>query len=181
VRQRPGEPAPDFTATTWAGATLRLADLRGRPLWLAFFRYASCPLCNLRVADIIERWPDLASCDLQLVAVFQSTPESIGRYVGRQEPPFPIICDPEEQLYRLYGVEHSLKALLAPSNVPLGIKAAARGFLPGRMDGTKSRVPADFLIDREGVIVDAFYGDTIGEHIPFARVMDFLDRKDEAA
>ncbi|MCA9564687.1 MAG: redoxin domain-containing protein, partial [Myxococcales bacterium] len=111
-----GQLAPDFRAMTWEGQELSLSDFEGQPLWLAFFRYASCPLCNLRVHDIIERFDQFSQNGLAIVAVFQSPRESIERYVGKQVPQFPLICDPEEKLYEAYELESSLAAFASPAN-----------------------------------------------------------------
>ncbi len=37
-------------------------------------------------------------------------------------------------------------------------------------------IPADFLINEEGIVVSVFAGGDIGEHIPFERVERFLTR-----
>jgi cytochrome oxidase Cu insertion factor (SCO1/SenC/PrrC family) len=39
VRSMERKPAPDFELTDLEGATVRLGDLRGRPVVLAFFAY----------------------------------------------------------------------------------------------------------------------------------------------
>lgn len=172
-RLRAGEAAPKFQADVWTGARLDLARYRGRRLWLAFFRYASCPLCNLRVHEMIQRYGEFQRLGLELVAVFQSPKESIARYVGKQQPPFPLLADPEEELYRLYRLESSLGGFVTPRNLPSLAKALKLGFLPGRMEATVTRVPADFLIDADGVIREAFYGERIGDHIPLETVLRF--------
>jgi peroxiredoxin len=175
MRLTTGAIAPSFEAQDWKERAHRLEDLRGHMVWLAFFRYASCPLCNLRVHQLIQRYDELTARDLRVLAVFQSPPASIARYVGEQEPPFPLLCDPEERLYGLYGLEHGLGAYVSPRNAPALTMATAKGFLPGKMEGTKTRIPADFLIDPEGVIQDVFYGSVIADHIPFERVERFLE------
>jgi peroxiredoxin len=169
-----GDIAPDFEAPVLGGGLISLASLRGRKVWLAFFRYASCPLCNLRVHRMIERHPVLERHGLAVVAVFQSPLERLERHVGRQRPPFPLASDPSESLYRLYGVGASVSGLAAPRVMAGLVQAAREGFRAGRPDGTLSRIPADFLIDEEGRVVDAFHGRDIGDHIPFERVERFL-------
>lgn len=169
----PGQSAPDFEATNWDGTPVRLADHRDRKVWLAFFRYASCPLCNLRVHDIIARHADLASRGVDVLAVFQSPPERIASYVGKQAPPFPILADPTEALYGKYGLRTSLLAYLHPKNFGVVFRAMRRGFLPGPPDGSATRVPGDFLIRPDGTLADAFYGKVIADHIPFERVEAF--------
>lgn len=176
-----GERALDFTARTWKGDTVRLSDSAGTKRWLAFFRYASCPLCNLRVRDIGRRYEQLTEAGLVVLAVFQSPAESVAEYVGTQEPAFPLICDPEEDLYRLYGLETSLAGFLSPMNLGRVAAATKAGFKPGRMEGSKTRIPGDFLIDEEGFVRDAFYGKVIADHIPFERVEAFVGEKEPTA
>jgi peroxiredoxin len=169
-----GAQAPDFQARSWDGTDVALSDFRGRKLWLAFFRYASCPLCNLQVRKILVRWDALQAKGLSLLAVFQSPAASIAEYVGQQAPPFPLIADPEERLYRLYGLETSLAGFLSPRNMVRVGQALKAGFKPGRTEGSKTRIPGDFLVDGDGRVRDAYYGEVIADHIPFERVEAFI-------
>jgi len=170
MKLKAGQKAPDFTAQVWNGPDLKLSDFKGQKVWLAFFRYAACPLCNLRVRDIIRRYDSLTARGVKVVAVFQSPKESFDEYVGRQNPPFPMISDPEEKLYRQYGLEAKLGAFLSPKNLAYAAEAAKAGFISMTPDGTKTRIPADFLIGPDGTIEDVFYGEIIAEHIPLERV-----------
>ena len=45
--------------------------------------------------------------------------------------------------------------------------------MPGRMEGSKTRIPGDFLIDPKGGIGGTYYGEVIADHIPFERVEHF--------
>ena len=38
-----GRTAPPFVGQRYDGGTISSADLRGKPVWLGFYRYASCP------------------------------------------------------------------------------------------------------------------------------------------
>ena len=98
----------------------------------------------------------------------------MAKYVGRQNPPFPLVSDPEEKLYSLYGLETSLAAYLSPMNFGRLGNAMAAGFAPGSPEGSKTRIPADFLLDGEQMIQHAFYGKVIADHIPFETVDRFL-------
>ncbi len=174
MRLKAGDKAPDFTAKVWNGPDLKLSDFQGQKVWLAFFRYASCPLCNLRVRDIIRRHDEFKSKGLKVIGIFQSPLESFDEYVGKQNPPFPLVSDPEEKLYKIYGLEASLGAFLSPRNLAFGLEAAKAGFMAVDPDGTKTRIPADFLIGPDGVIRDVFYGEIIADHIPIDRVDRFI-------
>ena len=169
----PGTPAPEFSATTWEGERVDLAQLRGRKLWLAFFRHVNCPFCNLRIHEMQQRagaWRG----QLQIVAVFQSPATKFKGAPLRAETWYPLISDPEETLYRLYGLSASLQAMLNPAIGMALVRAAVQGYLPRATDGSFGRIPADFLIDAEGVISDAYYGSHIADHIPLPQVEAFL-------
>lgn len=169
-----GEKAPGFDAVTLGGKSISLSDLRGRKVWLAFFRYAGCPLCNLRISEIMQRYEGYRRQGLNILAVFQSPLVKMKKYVGKQSPPFPLLSDPEENLYALYGLEKRLSGMITPSVSLKLAKATVKGFLPGMPDGAKSRIPGDFLIDKQGIVMDAFYGRDIADHIPFDRTEKFI-------
>src|SRR5262245_60572110 len=107
MRLHAGTPAPQFETEDAWGARIRLSDFAGRPILLSFFRNAACALCNLRVHQLIERFPDFRPADLAILAVFESSAERLRAGVGRQDVPFPLIADPDARLYDLYGVESS--------------------------------------------------------------------------
>jgi peroxiredoxin len=168
-----GDRAPAFSATTWLGEAIELESYRGRKVWLAFFRFASCPLANLRIHEIGKR-QDLSLDGLQIVAIFPSPRERIAAYVGKQNPPFPLVSDPRERLYMLYGLRASAAGLIGRDLGLRTVQAAALGFHPGPMDGTITRLPGDFLIDQEGVVRHVHNGEDVGDHIPFEHVLGFI-------
>jgi peroxiredoxin len=176
MRLQAGQPAPDFLRPDIGGISIRLGDYRGRYLLLSFYRYASCPFCNLRVHELLQRLSEFEKRGLSLVGVFQSAREAIMDHVGKQQPPFPIIPDPAHDLYRRYGVETSLPALLLGLTVRMGraLKAMRKGFLPGRMEGHVTLVPADFLIGPDGNILIAYYGKDISDHLPIEIILQQL-------
>ena len=168
-----GDRAPVFSATTWLGEGIAIESSRGRKVWLAFFRFASCPLANLRVHEISKRH-DLWADGLQIIAVFPSPRERIAAHVGKQNPPFPLVSDPHETLYLQYGLRASVAGLIGKDVGLRTIQAAALGFLPGPTDGTITRLPGDFLIDEEGVVRHARHGEDVADNIPFDRVLEFI-------
>lgn len=168
MRLQAGQAAPAFAAQDVFGRLIRLDDYRGRYLFLSFYRHASCPFCNLRVHELMQQLAEFAGRNLSLVAVFQSPRAQIERYIGKQQPPFPILPDPRLQLYQAYGVETSLRGLLIGATRRLGrvLRAMRLGYLPGRIEGSVARVPADFLIGPRGEILIAYYGRDISDHLP---------------
>ena len=127
---------------------------------------------------MIRSYPELSAKGLQIIAIFQSPIESILQYVGKQDAPFPIVPDPAQQLYKLYGVETSWMGF-AKAGLELGklVESTKLGFLPGKMEGDINRVPADFLIDENGIIHTAFYGADISDHLPEKEIDRFVNGK----
>lgn len=172
-----GDMAPDFAVTALDGAPIALGDYRGRRVLLSFYRYASCPLCNLRVHTLRQHHAGWQTRGLDLLAVFQSPAERLTRYVGTQAPPFPLIPDPAQRLYAQYGVGHSWQGFLAAwmGRLPeIGRAVLRRGFLPGTVEGGIHRIPADFIIDEQGRVLRAYYGQDIGDHLPLGEIEALL-------
>jgi len=173
-----GAQAPLFETSSLGDIPpIRLQDYRGRRVLLSFYRYASCPLCNLRIHELARRSDTWKAQGLDMLAVFQSPDGKMQQYVGKQKLPFPLVPDPEERLYVLYRVGHSWVGFLkawAMRLPEIGRSVIGKGFLPGSVEGSIHRVPADFLIDRDGTIAMAYYGRDIGDHVPLEQVESFI-------
>lgn len=172
-----GMEAPDFTFIGVDGIPLRLSDLRGRKVLIAFLRNAACALCNLRVRHFIRRYNQWHLHGLEVVAVFESPDSSMLQHVGKQEAPFPLCADPQGDLYKLYGVEVSeekVQATIADSNTQTFVaEAAAEGFPLTPEEGSNMhRIPAEFLIDESGILQIVHYGRLVTDHLP----LDVIDR-----
>lgn len=118
---------------------------------------------------------------MRVICVFQSPPETMKQYVMKQtSPPFTMLCDPKREMYTKYHVKCSkrgfkLGVMRAKFNGTLKI-GAAKGFQPGPVDGRVDQMPADFLIDEEGKIVDAFRANFADAHIPWKRIEAFIPK-----
>ena len=165
--------------------SLDLVDIHGEPIviggagrrtLLSFFRDAACPFCNFRIYELTHHHASLASLGLDVVAVFNSTPEQVKRFVARQRRPFRIAADPGARAYAAYGIERSLWGKLKGivTRVPTLLKGLRIVGLAGLRTG--NLMPADFLIDESGRIVETWYGNDAGDRIPIERIELFLAR-----
>jgi peroxiredoxin len=148
----------------------------GRRTLLCFFRDAACPFCNFRIYELTEHHAALSALGLDIVAVFTSTPDDVRRFVARQRRPLRVVADPTSRAHAIYRIERSfwrkLKGIF--TRVPTLIKGLRIVGLAGL--NTTNIMPADFLIDERGDIVEAYYGADAGDHIAFERVELFLAR-----
>ena len=148
----------------------------GKRTLLAFFRDAACPFCNMQIYRLTQRHAGLAALGLNVIAVFASTPEEVKRFVLACPRPLPVAAEPSRQAYEIYGLQSSFKGKLRA--IFTRFFTLLRGMLMVGLSGLKTNniMPADFLIDEEGRIVEAYYGKDAGDHIPFERVELFLAR-----
>ena len=175
-----GMPAPIFQTVDLFDQPINLADYRGRWLLLSFYRNAACAMCNLRVHKLIGKYAEYEQKGLDMLAVFESPCANLLQYVGKQDAPFPIIGDPEARLYDVYRIETSeekVKATMADASAGQRIEEAkAAGFeLVEEVGSNFYRMPADFLIDPEGIIREAFYSELVGQHLNLEMVNRYLN------
>ncbi len=153
-------PAPPFTGELLGGGQLSLSDLRGEPVLLKFYRFAECPICNLHVRELAQRHDEVAAAGLTTVTVWHSPMSRMERKQG-YDLPFRAIADPEKQIFQAYGVEESLSGMFSRDVARDYARAMGAGFFAkgfGYHGGIKGH-PADFVIDGDGIIKFAHYGD----------------------
>ncbi|MFI2231849.1 peroxiredoxin-like family protein [Nocardia testacea] len=162
----PPDPVPARTLTTVTGADAPVPhsdDL----VHLQFRRFAGCPVCNLHLRSIVTRLSDIRAAGIREVIVFHSTATELRKYTA--DLPLDVIADPGRALYREFGVESGVRALLDPRGWPTiaravraEIAAAGRGgdrpAPPSRPEGGRLGLPADFLIAPDGAVLAAKYG-----------------------
>ena len=173
MRLKIGDKAVPFSAETIAGKTVSLNQFAGKPLLLMFYRYASCPMCNLRLRDFAQHFPKLHERGLEVVAFFHSPARNIRANAGQRNYPFHIVADPQFKVYRSYGIETSwlrfLFSMALPSFYVDWVRAMRYGIWGG-VDWQMGKMPADFLIAPNGLIVRVHYGREIGDHLPVTEV-----------
>src|SRR5215211_9226882 len=104
MRLKAGDKAVPFSAVTIEGKTISLERFAGKPVLLMFYRYASCPMCNLRLRDFAQQYPRLHERGLEVVAFFHSPARAILRNAGKQHYPIHIVADPQFVVYRSYRI-----------------------------------------------------------------------------
>ena len=166
-----GDRAPDFELACLDGTTIRLADYKGKKLLLSFYRFASCPFCNLRVHAIGELYPEISS-EMEVIGVFESSLETLQIYMPRHSLAFKIASDTKAVSYKKYGVTHSFMGMLSGMimRMPTLMKAMFKGYFPGNIDSSLTRMPADFIIDEEGKILVAYYAKDEGDHLSIEEI-----------
>ena len=166
--------APGIETTDVYGQSFSLNDLKGSKVLLSFMRFAGCPVCNLRVHELLKEQKALEQQHIKVVLVYESSKESMLEYLQQEKYPVTFISDPENKFYKAYGVEKSFFKFFssffrgAMGKVIKGDKLFKNK--PG-IDGDIRRIGADFLIDEKGKIEIAHYSRFMGDDLPLEQVL----------
>ncbi|MEK6719436.1 MAG: TlpA disulfide reductase family protein [Chloroflexota bacterium] len=102
-----GEAAPDLLATTVDEKTVRLSDLKGKPVWLTFGA-SWCQPCRAENPDIQAMSEEFADSDLIVLAIFIAEDASAVRdYADRVGLTYRKVADPDTRIasdYRIMGI-----------------------------------------------------------------------------
>lgn len=149
---------------------------RGRKMLFSLFREATCPFCNFRVYDLTNNHPSLSDLGLDIVVVFKSDREDVLRFIANRPRPFRMVADPEGNAHQAFAASTSMwgkiKAMMLRS--PALMSGMRMTGMRGMM--TSNLMPADFLIDEQGTVIETYYGEDAGDHIPMERIKRFALR-----
>ena len=164
-RIHPGAMIAPQQLVTIRSERISLPDLQ-KLTHLQFRRFAGCPVCNLHLRSIVQRHEEMLAASVREVVVFHSSAQELLPHAGAL--PFAVIADPYKKLYRAFGVEASLTALLDPRAWPailLGILRSMGAIFRGQEPvpalnphGGRLGLPADFLIASDGQVLACKYG-----------------------
>ena len=99
-----GKPAPDFELQSDAGATVRLSELRGKPVVLYFYPKDDTPGCTAQACGIRDAWSEFQSAGAEVFGISADTQTSHERFKSKYSLPFTLLADPERLLAEPYGV-----------------------------------------------------------------------------
>jgi len=175
VRLKAGDKIINIKLSAIDGTEFDLESYSGKPFILSFYRFASCPFCNLRVNSLVQRMNEFGE-DFAMVAIFNSKLEQLTRHTEGHQAPFPILADSDSTYYKKYGIERSILGFFTGMimRLPTLLKGMfVKGYLPNLFTGGLTIMPADFLVDRAGIIQEAYYARDEGDHLDFETIKNF--------
>ena len=87
-----GDNAPNFILPAIDGTSFDMSNFRGIRIILTFFRFSSCPFCNIRINRILKRWEEFDN-DTVMVGVFDAKIGELKKSMRRHNPPFTVVAD----------------------------------------------------------------------------------------
>lgn len=188
-----GDVVPDFALHCDQGKIHHLSDFRGTKVLLCFYDYAHCPKCAYSVGNLMGHQKKLAwASKLKVITVFLTNKEVLHDGLTNKNAPIPRLCD---------GSLYPFLALADPdgkaaSSFRLGGKSIFPSpreiaFKIQRRRSNKKNIfpplpvsnflPAEFLIDENGVLVDTLRAKKTTEVFAMERIEKFLlaDQKEK--
>ncbi len=144
VKLQPGEVAPDFTLVDDSGASVRLADFRGRRVVLYVYPAAMTPGCTTQACDFRDSLDALHAAGIEVLGLSPDEPEKLAKFRERDHLTFPLLSDPDKTTLTAYGA--------------WGEKQLYGKTVTGVIRST-------FLIDEKGVITSASYAVKATGHV----------------
>ena len=131
-----GDKAPDFTAVTDQGETVRLSDYRGKRVVLYFYPKDDTSGCTKQACGFRDNYEIIEEKNAVVLGVSPDGVASHQKFKSKYDLPFTLLVDEDHAIAELYGV--------------WGEKS---------MYGRKYMgiIRSHFIIDEDGVIVDVKY------------------------
>ena len=99
-----GQPAPDFELTSDSGNTVRLSDLRGRPVVLYFYPKDDTPGCTTEACEFRDAYDVYRERGAEILGVSPDDVTSHVKFKSKYQLPFTLLADPEHEVAEQYGV-----------------------------------------------------------------------------
>lgn len=141
---KPGTTAPDFQAGDNDGKQVSLSTLlQHGPLILYFYPADFTPGCTKEACSIRDLHDDIVAAGLQVVGVSPQSARSHERFREQHDLPFRLLCDPDKEIIKLYGVDG-----------PMGFGVRRATYLIGQDRRIVDAVQADIRIDRHNAFIE---------------------------
>jgi thioredoxin-dependent peroxiredoxin len=175
VQTAQGDRVGALTLPNIDGSEFNIDSVSGKRYLLSFYRFASCPFCNMRIHSLVAKYDQLPD-DFEMIAIFDSPLDNLQRYATGHNAPFPILADAANTYYRKFGVQCSLLGVLKGGilRMPTVLYAMfGKGYIPWTVKGSMTTMPLDMLVDESGIVQSVYYGADEGDHMPFSQIMEF--------
>ena len=157
---RGGTAAPDLVLPDHTGVKRSLSEFwADQPVLLMFWRHFGCGCGIDRAARLLEEYPTYQEAGIIPLIVAQGEPARAAAYRDQLGLPCPVLCDPDHDAYRAYGIGHwSVERILfdAPVEFWAHPRDLGASFQDERRAGGRPlvddpwRATAEFVIGTDG-------------------------------
>lgn len=176
-RLEAGNRCHDFLIGSIFGNQITSSTYARNKIWMAFYRYAGCPMCASHFDEVTSYMKRLEENDVVFFAVFDSHPSKIpDRMKAKAGKNCVIVGNDNLGLFELFGVEKSWSGLFSMGSVTSRVEAGMKGYVENNLDGAINRMPAHILVWPGGEVAVAHYGKNAGDQVPWNVAWDFVQK-----
>jgi peroxiredoxin Q/BCP len=99
-----GTPAPDFALRSDTGETIRLSELRGKPVVLYFYPKDDTTGCTTQACGIRDAYAEFEQAGAVVLGVSPDDEASHVKFKEKYDLPFTLLVDTDHEVADLYGV-----------------------------------------------------------------------------
>lgn len=99
-----GDTAPDFELPSTSGTTVRLSELRGRPVVLFFYPKDMTSGCTAEACAFQAALPDFSGLDAEIYGISKDSLASHARFREKEGLAFDLLSDTDSNVSERYGV-----------------------------------------------------------------------------
>jgi peroxiredoxin Q/BCP len=99
-----GQLAPDFEAKNENSELIRLSSFRGKKVVLYFYPKDSTPTCTNQACNLRDNHEALIKAGYVVLGISSDSERSHRNFIKKQNLPFTLISDPEQEVQKAYGV-----------------------------------------------------------------------------
>jgi thioredoxin-dependent peroxiredoxin len=99
-----GEQAPDFTAVTDQGKTIKLSDLHGQRVILYFYPKDDTSGCTTQACGFRDNYPQIEEKNAVVLGVSPDSATSHQKFKSKYQLPFTLLVDADHAIAERYGV-----------------------------------------------------------------------------
>ena len=171
---RTGQNLPQIILPSLDGREFNSDSLKGKKHIITFFRFATCPFCNLRLMELSNIHDKLGE-NFEIVGIFPSEIEHLRKHTNKHTSKFPILSDCDLKYYRKFRVKKSFLGMIKGIvfRMPSLWKSMKAGNVPLEISSRVLIMPLSLLVDEKGIVQEIYHGKDEGDHIPIDRVVEF--------
>jgi peroxiredoxin Q/BCP len=99
-----GKAAPDFELQSDSGDTVKLSELRGKPVVLYFYPKDDTPGCTTEACEFRDAYDVFRERGAEVLGVSPDDVTSHEKFKTKYELPFTLLADPDHAVAEKYGV-----------------------------------------------------------------------------
>ena len=100
-----GKPAPDFELPSDSGETVKLSELRGKPVVLYFYPKDDTPGCTTQACGIRDAYGEFERAGAVVLGISPDDERSHVKFRDKYELPFTLLADTDHAVAERYGVK----------------------------------------------------------------------------